>query len=260
MACVFAFDLDGTVHLGGELLPGAAELMAFLRASGVPHLFATNNSSASASHYLTLLNGMGIHAEARQVLTSNHVAAMHLHEQGVARAFIVGTPDVIAEYENGGLSHDTDTPQAVLLTYDTSLDYEKIRQVNSLLNAGLPYFATHPDVVCPARGGSLPDCGSFAALFLASSGRSPIVLGKPSRAMADAIRQRLEVNDGQNVVFVGDRLYTDVRMANEHGFTAVLTLTGEAAADDLSASAYTAEFVVDGLGDLLDMLRPIPIP
>ena len=43
-----AFDLDGTIYLAEDPLPGAVALIAALRRAGVPHLFATNNSSATA--------------------------------------------------------------------------------------------------------------------------------------------------------------------------------------------------------------------
>jgi len=248
-----AFDLDGTVYLHDTPLPGAVELMSFLRERQVPHLFATNNSGATAATYVRRLNAMGITASADQVVTSNQVAARHLSSQGVHHAYLVATAEVAAEYGAAGIHHDADSPQAVLLAFDTTLDYAKIVATAAFLREGLPYYATHPDLVCPMPDGPIPDCGSFAALFAAATGRTPTVLGKPSTAMADTIRDRLwsGATTGPPVTFVGDRLYTDVRMANDNGFTAVLTLTGEATRSDLAASDLTADLVVNGLGELL---------
>lgn len=255
-AHALAFDLDGTIYLHDDALPGAVELIGFLRHRGIPHLFATNNSSSSTASYVARLNAMGIPADERVVLTSNDVAARHLAAGGVTRAYLVATDEVREEYARAGVVHDVDAPQAVVLTFDTSIDYPKIVEAAGLLRSGLAYYATHPDLVCPMPGGPIPDCGSFAALFEAATGRSPVVLGKPSHTMADAIRRRLWAGAaGQpRVTFVGDRLYTDVRMANENDFDAVLTLTGEATATDLAASDYRADLVVSGLEELLDYL------
>ena len=55
------------------------------------------------------------------------------------------------------------------------------------------------------------------------------------------------------IAFVGDRLYTDVRMANEHGFTAVLTLTGETTHGD-HGSSYAPDLVVRDLYELAQHL------
>src|SRR5690606_18384565 len=117
------------------------------------------------------------------------------------------------EYAAAGVHHDPDSPEAVLLAFDTSLDYDKIKTTSDWLLEGLPYYSTHPDLVCPMPGGPIPDCGSFAALFQAATGRSPQVLGKPTPAMAATIRRRLAAQGDaiDEVLFVGDRLYTDVR-------------------------------------------------
>lgn len=251
-----AFDLDGTIYLHDRVLPGAVELIGFLRHHRIPHLFATNNSSSTTASYVSRLNAMGIPADRQQVLTSNDAAANHLGSIGVTSAYLVATEEVRAEYAAAGVHHDPDSPQAVLLTFDTTIDYRKIVEAAALLRSGLAYYATHPDLVCPMPGGPIPDCGSFAALFQAATGRTPTVLGKPSPAMADAIRRRLwtGATDGPPVTFVGDRLYTDVRMANENGFEAVLTLTGEASTSDLAASDFRADLVVSGLDEFLGYL------
>lgn len=255
------FDLDGTVYLSDQPLPGARELLHGLVAAGVPHLFATNNSSVSGGRYVDRLNAMGIAAERRNVLTSNDATVGHLLRRGIDRAYIVAADDVRAEYAAAGIAHSPADPLAVVLTFDTTLTYQKIRAASDLLRAGLPYFATHPDLVCPTPNGPIPDCGSFIAMFAAATGREPEVLGKPSETMATAVRERLaslaEAHglSPRSMAFVGDRLYTDVRMANEHGFFAVLTLTGEATPADLEASPHVADLVVEDLGELARHMR-----
>lgn len=256
-----AFDLDGTVYLAERTLPGARELIEHLRRERVPYLFATNNSSVTGDGYVERLKSMGIAAERDNLVTSNDVAIGHLLAAGISRAYLVAGPDVRSEYEAAGIAHVERAAQAVVLTFDTSLDYRKIRAAAYLLRAGLPYFATHPDLVCPTPDGPVPDCGSFIALFAAATGREPTVLGKPSVTMAETIRRRLVAQAAargtatpERIAFVGDRLYTDMRMANDHGFTAVLTLTGEASREDLAAGPYRADLVVDDLGELLDRM------
>ena len=252
-----AFDLDGTIYLAEDPLPGAVALIAALRHAGVPHLFATNNSSATGEDYVERLAGMGIVTRREQVLTSNDVAATHLVAAGVRRAYLVASPRVMAEYAAAGVEHVEHGSQAVVLTFDTTLDYRKIAAAAALLRDGTPYFATHPDLVCPTPDGPVPDCGSFIALFAAASGRQPTVLGKPHATMAGAVRERLErqaADQGRlaprRIAFVGDRLYTDVRLANEHGFSAVLTLTGEASRDKAAAGPYRPDLVIEDLREL----------
>lgn len=252
----FALDLDGTVYLGERLLPGAAELVAALAERGSPCVFATNNSSVTGAAYQQRLVDFGIAVERSSIVTSNDVAQHHLLETGISRAYLLATPEVRAEYAERGLRHDPLDPEAVVVTFDTTLDYAKLRDAVGWILAGRPFFATHPDLVCPTPTGPIPDCGSFIALLESATGRSPQVLGKPNVAMANTIAARLD-QPAATIAFVGDRLYTDVRMANENGFFAVLTLTGEATVADLSASPHRPDRVVADLVQLLAELDAI---
>lgn len=251
----FAFDLDGTIYLQSRLLPGAAELLGQLRAAGIPYLFATNNSSTTGRAYVERLTAMGIPAPRESVVTSNDVAADYLLREGHTSPFILATPEVLEEYRERGFTPTATEPDSVLLTFDTTLDYGKLRRASDLILAGLPYFATHPDLVCPTLDGPIPDCGAFIELLAASTGRRPVVLGKPEPHMAHTITDRLGVPPAE-IAFVGDRLYTDMRMANENGFLAVLTLTGEAGVEDLRDSPYRPDLIVDTLEQLLERLGP----
>jgi HAD superfamily hydrolase (TIGR01450 family) len=241
-----AFDLDGTIYLGPNLLPGALQLLEALAAADVPFLFATNNSSKTGEQYVRHLRGLGLRATRAQVVTSNDVASTFLRGAGFSRPYLLATPDVTDEYRDQGFEPTADEPDCLLLTFDTSLSYEKLRRASDLIRHGLPYYATHPDLVCPTPTGPIPDCGAFIALLEAATGVRPTVLGKPERHMVETIAARLDLPT-RSIAFVGDRLYTDVRMANDHGMVSVLTLTGETSRADLAASADVPRHVVESL-------------
>jgi HAD superfamily hydrolase (TIGR01450 family) len=247
------FDLDGTLYLQDSVLPGARELVELLSARGIRFAFATNNSSRSGTAYVEHLSALGFPATREGILTSNDVAASYLRRAGLTRPYLLATPEVTAEYEALGLRPGADEPDCVLLTFDTTLTYDKLRLADRLIRRGLPYLATHPDRVCPTSHGPIPDCGAFIALLSASTGAEPRILGKPEPPMATALQERLGTPAGE-IAFVGDRLYTDVRMANANGFVAVLTLTGETTVDDVDASPDRPDVVVETLDQLAELL------
>ena len=43
-------DLDGTIYLGGDLIPGALDFLARCDQRGVRRFFLSNNSSRSVEH------------------------------------------------------------------------------------------------------------------------------------------------------------------------------------------------------------------
>lgn len=248
-----AFDLDGTIYLQGTPLPGALELLGALKAAGVPYLLVTNNSSVSGATYMQKLTALGLQPERSQVLTSNDVAMSHLRLAGIERPYLLATDEVRADYRAVGLTHEEREPDAVLLTFDMELTYDKLAAATRLISAGLPYLATHPDVTCPVPGGFLPDTGAYIELFAAATGRRPQVLGKPHAGMISEIHRRLGM-PAEQIAFVGDRLQTDLQMAADAGFVGVLTLTGVTQQGELGAGVRP-DVIVEDMRELHGLLK-----
>ncbi len=116
------------------------------------------------------------------------------------------------------------------------------------------YVATHPDLTCPTPANPIPDVGAFIAMFESACGRRPeAVYGKPSAAMATSALSRLGAEAAETVV-IGDRLETDVRMAQAAGATAWLVLSGVASREDAEQSASGPQRVLGNLSEALALL------
>jgi HAD superfamily hydrolase (TIGR01457 family) len=246
----FLLDMDGTIYLGKNLIPGAAEFVQFLRDSGRSLLFLTNNSSASAEQYAGKLAGMGIDATSDDVFTSGEATVRYLLERTeYRRVFALGTPSFEAELTQAGLTLTDEDPEAVVLAFDRTLDYAKLETACLLLREGLPYVATNPDKVCPTDYGYIPDCGSMAALLATATGRTPTVIGKPSAIMIEMALGKI-CGTPDTTAMVGDRLYTDMRMARDGGITGVLVLSGEATRSDVDVSEIQPEYVLESVREI----------
>jgi len=66
----FIFDLDGTVYLGADALPGAVEGIAQLRSMGKRALFVSNKPLVPRENYARKLTKLGIPIQADNVVTS----------------------------------------------------------------------------------------------------------------------------------------------------------------------------------------------
>ena len=56
----YIFDLDGTIYLGGHLLPGARRLIEELRRRRIPVRFLSNNPTRDPGMYVRKLAGLGL--------------------------------------------------------------------------------------------------------------------------------------------------------------------------------------------------------
>ncbi|MBN2043565.1 MAG: HAD-IIA family hydrolase [Anaerolineales bacterium] len=246
----FLIDMDGTTYLEARLLPGAAEFVSCLDEIGFPYFFLTNNSSRSQADYVTKLGKLGLSIPPEKIFTSGEATALYLSKQKPgARIYLAGTPSLEAEFIRFGFELTNESPDFVVLGFDTTLSYEKLVQLCDFVRQGLPYIATHPDINCPVEGGFIPDIGAIMALVESSTGRAAdVIVGKPHTPMVEAIVEKTGFEAGE-IIMVGDRLYTDIALGVA-GLGTVLVLSGETKVEDLQSSPYQPDLVVENLAEL----------
>lgn len=251
----FLLDLDGTLYLDDQLLPGAIELLDFFESQHMTYRFITNNSSKSKSTYLRKLTSLGLPATMENIITSGQVSIAYLKEHFPSqRMFIVGTDELIGEFSQAGFSIDPDNPEILVLGFDTTLTYEKIRKLCHWVSEGLPFIATHSDINCPTSSGFIPDIGSFLAMVSTSTGRHPdVIIGKPFQPLIDYLKLDTGLAP-EKMAMIGDRLYTDMAMSR-HGIFTILVLTGETQSSELLHVAEKPNLVVENLPQLLKILE-----
>ncbi len=244
-------DLDGTIYLGGDLIEGAVQFLDRLEDRGIRRFFLSNNSSKSVTQYLTKLQSLGIPSTEDDVLLSTHDLLTWLKNEGVKETYLVGTEGMREMLEGVGINTNSGSPQYVVLGYDTEITYEKLSTASVHLHKGVPMVSSHPDVVCPSPEGGLPDTGAYMDLFEATTGVRPVhICGKPNAGMILHKVEELGLRPEQ-CAMVGDRLYTDIEMADRAGVHGILVLSGEATTADLEKSSLRPSLVVDSVASLL---------
>lgn len=251
----FVLDMDGTIYLGGELFDFTKDFLNRVKDTGREYYFFTNNSSKSQQAYIDKLAGMDIEIQPEQMMISSHVTIEYLkkHHPGES-IYVVGTPSLIGEFQAFGMPLTEENPDIVILGFDTTLTYEKISKACHYVRNGCTYYGINPDWNCPMEGGTfIPDCGSMAKLIEASTGRFPEFFGKPSRHTLNYIIEKTGYR-AEEIAIVGDRLYTDIAVADGSDVTTILVLSGESSADDVEKSDVKPDMIVESLSDIAKML------
>ena len=238
------------MYLGNTLIEGALDFLGRLESRGIRRFFLSNNSSKSVGQYLDKLGGLGIDASEEEILLSTHDLLSWLSKEGISRTYLVGTQGMREMLEEGGVETDSSEPEYVVLGYDTEVSYEKLSTASIHLHRGVPMVSSHPDIVCPSPDGGLPDTGAYMALFEATTGVRPIhVCGKPNKGMILHKIEEMGIKPA-NCAMVGDRLYTDMEMAERAEVHGILVLSGEATREDVVGSGLSPSLVVDSVSVL----------
>jgi NagD protein len=260
----FIFDLDGTVYLGEEALPGSVEAIAELRRHGKRVLFVSNKPLEPRTAYAAKLTRLGIPTTGSEVVTSAYVLGFHLSRHFPALAYyVIGEENLRAELRSHGL-HIVDElsgqdPKAVIqphgidaviVAFDRTLDYRKLNTAYQALAAGARFFATNADKTCPLPGGAVPDAGATLAALEHLSGRTvELVAGKPSSLIAQVGLETLGL-PAARCLMTGDRLETDIRMGQQAGMYTAVVLTGVTRRADAEQMKPPPDLILENLGEL----------
>ena len=252
---LFLLDMDGTLYLGDEVFDGAVDFIRTLEKQSKDYIYLTNNSSRAGTDYITRLLRLGFPCEAKNVFTSGMATGLYLNEKHKgARVYLVGTKAFRRELLSYGINLVEENADVVVAGFDTELVYEKLNKAVHFLRRGAAFIEANPDWVCPMPNDEvLPDCGSICALLTAASGVEPVVIGKPNRNMVDIISNMTGVPNEQ-ICCVGDRLYTDIAVAQNAGAVSLLVMSGETTPKMLEEAERKPDYVLKDVKQLMEVL------
>ncbi len=259
----FVFDVDGTLILADseqwnrvKPLPGAIELLQWLRQRQHPFLVLTNGTARTPAGYAAQLRAAGLPVEADQVVTPSVVAAHILATQRPGTPVFVlgdeGTRDPLRQRGVPLVERDqADSAEIVLAGWAPALTYEDLAAAARAIWNGAEFWVAVMARALAAHGGRAPAMGGAIAAAVAHvTATEPRVIGKPAPEALEVTATLLGVTVPE-LVMVGDDLGLDIAMARFAGCGSVLVLTGTTR----NAPADAADLVIPDLRTLLDTLE-----
>src|SRR5262245_11389155 len=221
------FDLDGCVWTGEVLTPGAAEVLALLRAQERRVSFLTNNSRARAGTLTAKLVRLGVEATDHEVLTPLEILGEVIATRwGPSRVLAIGGPELEQAVLDGGHTlvavEQFKEAAVVVVGNDFGLSYERLTAAARAVAAGAHFLTPNIDPRLPLEDGDfLPGCGAIVEAVATAAGVRPVVVGKPEPPLFELALRRMGLAE-REAVMVGDSVDSDVRGARRVGMMAIL--------------------------------------
>ena len=252
----YIFDLDGTIYLGEEAIPGAPKTIAKLREEGCGVIFLSNKPLEPRENYAKKLTKLGILTPTEDVINSSQVMIQYLlKEMPTATVFPIGEKPLWDEFSAAGVSLSENPAEidVVIASFDRTFEYRKLDIGYQSLRLGARFFATNADRTCPVAGGEIPDAAAVIGALEGCSGRKlELVAGKPSPLMVETVLEGLGLK-AEDCLMVGDRLETDMLMGGEAGMATALVLTGVTKREDIPQSSVQPDFILESVVDILNL-------
>jgi 4-nitrophenyl phosphatase len=255
-------DGDGVLWRADEAMPGFLDFFDVLRERGIDWALLTNNNTRTVDAYVKKLAGFGVEVAKDRIFTSSTVTAAYLGEKYGYDAAVhaVGMSGLLDTLQEAGfqLSTGEEMPDhevvAVAAGMDRGLNVDKVKVAMRLIMGGAEFVATNTDGSFPAPDGLSPGTGMVIGALQATSGVTPVVMGKPERAIYDVSMRAMKA-DPQTTAMLGDRLNTDILGAQRVGIGTIGVLSGVMTREELIESEVVPDVVFEGIAELAEELE-----
>jgi len=220
---LFAFDLDGTLYLGENIIEGAIDLICFLKKK-YSVVFFTNNSTKTREEIHSKLKKMGFDCSLNEIFTSSYATANYLDESNLDNVFVIGSDGLRSEIiDNGICIVDNDSAENLVVGLDFDFSYKKIETAMSILLNNGRFIVCNEDRFFPIGGNRyMPACGAMVgAIAVASNRKADFIIGKPNTYILSKIEEEYEI-EHHEIMVVGDSFESDIMMAMNNNSKAIL--------------------------------------
>ncbi len=241
-------DIDGVLLRGDEVIPGAHEAIASLRARGIPFRFMTNSTIYCRYTLLERLRSLGFPATIDELYTATYVASQHLRAQHARTYFPLLLPD--AQLEFGDLEVEEEDPEFVVIgDMGASFNFSRLNRAFRAVLNGARLVALHKKRSWRTENGLFLDAGPFVVALEYAADVNALVVGKPSAAYFRMVLADLGL-PAHRVAMIGDDIESDVRGAQMVGAQGWLVKSGRFRREDLAQGIWP-DRVLNSIADLV---------
>jgi HAD superfamily hydrolase (TIGR01450 family) len=275
---VVIFDMDGVLRIGNNIVDGAQNIIPNLKKKlNIDSVILTNECRYTNKYLSRNLESLGVNLDKKTII---YTASNNVHNflekkltksKEIIEVVCVGEEGLLYNvnkldtYDNL-IIHDLKEEEPTI--NEDSTFYLIIGSVNKitikLLQNIIKWTKFNPNVITTCEDNSDPSSNDAFTLGLPKQLLDMLKfnvtidhysLGKPNPLIKSNIMKKIEskINKKikpQEILFIGDTIYTDIKLAFESDFHSLLVLSGNTKSKDLKNSIITPEFILDSVKDL----------
>jgi 4-nitrophenyl phosphatase len=265
----FIFDMDGTLVLGDRVnhglrpLPGAAEMLEWVRGRGLPYVVFTNGTNRAPAHFARVLREAGLPVPDETMMTPASSAVIMFTKRGYQRVMVLGGDGLATPLREAGIEvappseQDAAQVDAVLVGWFPEFTMPALEAACHAVWAGAALFsASQTPFFASANGRALGTSRAITAMIRSLTGCGLRITGKPSLDALRAAASRLGVKTA-DIAVVGDDPLLEVPMAHRGRALAIAVDTGlgDGCAYDHLPAERQPHLRLRGVDELLSICR-----
>ena len=251
-------DLDGTLYVGNQPIPGAIESIRKIRDTNTPLRFLTNTTTKSQAQLVAQMREMGFTLDDDELISAPVAAKLEVQ----VLQQIAGRPlriwPVVAEAIKADFAEfiwDEIAPDYIILgDIGDAWDLALINRLFNAIHSGAELIALHKNRFWQTTDGLKADIGFFVAGLEYVCSKTARVMGKPNRDFFQRVLDSAGVN-AKNTLMVGDDIDSDVGGAQLMGMQGCLVKTGKFRQAYYEQSSVKPDYLIESVRDLFAVIN-----
>jgi HAD superfamily hydrolase (TIGR01458 family) len=251
------FDLDGTLYVSNQAIPGAVEALNRLREKGYHLRFLTNTTTKSQHQLVGQLKSFNFSLDAHELISAPVAAKLELQflqkkMQRSLRIWPVVADAIKTDFHD--FETDENNPDVVILgDIGDRWDLSLINKLFNVIHSGAQLIALHKNRFWQTDEGLKADIGFFVAGLEYVCNTNARVMGKPNSDLFQRVLDSVGAK-AMNTIMVGDDIDTDVGGAQVLGIKGCLVKTGKFRQSYFEQSTVKPDIVAGSVVEFADIV------
>ncbi len=266
------FDMDGVIRIGQELINGANDVFKKLTKCGIQTMIVTNECRYTEEELREDLCDLGMELPNNiSFYTAGMAVRDYLGDKFtrfpennfqigvIGESGLYQTISSLSSYDNCIISNEINKKSPRLFLVLGTVNRIKITHLDMILKwikSGARVITTCPDSSDPSSKGdfNLGMPNHMLHMIGFNIKTNSYSTGKPHPIHRRKIMNNLKITDPSKILFVGDTMYTDIRLAEESGFKSCLVLSGNTKIEALATYTIDPDYVIEDINGLKDII------
>ncbi|ALG67102.1 TIGR01458 family HAD-type hydrolase [Beggiatoa leptomitoformis] len=251
----YLFDLDGVLYVDNAPIDGAIETVALLKKRKIACRFLTNTSTKSTTTLYQKLKQMGFAIEQDEIISTPYATVLYLRQKPQARCYLLLAEDAKRDFRE--FPQTEDKPNFIVIgDIGDVWRYSLLNQVFQYMMAGAELIALHKNKFWQTANGLQLDIGAFITGLEYATGKSAIIVGKPSPTFFELAFKDLHLPREQ-IAVIGDDVEADVGGGQACGLMGILVQTGKFRTEQVVKSTVKPDLIINSIKSLGTMLESL---
>jgi len=247
-------DFDGVIRLGNNPAPDAGEFLNFILEHNIPSYIISNS---------TLKTGKGT----TQFLVDNELpsgvpamtatdATLHYVDEHYKKVSVYCVDEIKQLFSN---YLDNENSEAIIIGDNgEQWDFQMMNEIFNKVYNSVDFVAMHKNKFWSPKGKLSLDAGAFINAIEYASGKSAILIGKPSPIYFHSALELLGLPKGSDFIMIGDDIDSDIVGAQQAGGKGILIYTGKTEYPLNDDEKIKPDFEAQNLMDVIEIIKAGP--